>query len=114
MFATMEAPSPVERGSGGARVQPVHSDDDELLDLMDGAHARSCAAQLRLLEFVAEAERRELWWAEGAPDMPHLLSMRYGISFWKAQRWVAAALALRVLPRLRDAFGSGRLGIDKV
>jgi len=94
-------------------VQTIQS-DDRLLESMDDAHALSCAAQLRLLEFVAEADRRELWWTEGARDTAHLLSMRYGISGWKAQRWVAAALALRDLPHLRDAFGSGRLGIDKV
>jgi Domain of unknown function (DUF222) len=81
---------------------------------MDGAHARSCRAQRELLTFVAEAERRELWWTEGARDMAHLLSMRYGISYWKAERWVQAARALRELPKLADAFATGSLGIDKV
>ena len=81
---------------------------------MDGAHARSCAAQRDLLSFIAEAERRELWWNEGACDMAHLLGMRYGISDWKARKWIAAAHALGSLPRLSEAFSSGYLGIDKV
>jgi hypothetical protein len=88
--------------------------DKDLLEFMDGAHARSCRAQRELLTFVAEAERRELWWTEGARDMAHLLSMRYGISYWKAERWVQAARALRELPKLADAFATGSLGIDKV
>ncbi len=40
--------------------------------------------------------------------------MRYGISAWKAHRWVAAAHALAELPATAEALGSGRLGIDKV
>jgi hypothetical protein len=67
-----------------------------------------------LLSFIAEAERRALWWDEGARDLAHLLAMRYGISDWKARRWLAAAQALESLPRLSEAFSSGYLGIDKV
>jgi len=40
--------------------------------------------------------------------------MRYGISYWKARRWIAAAYALEDLPLLSEAFASGDLGIDKV
>jgi hypothetical protein len=40
--------------------------------------------------------------------------MRYGISCWKANRWIAAAHALERLPRLSDALASGGLGLDKV
>ncbi len=46
--------------------------------------------------------------------MSHWLWMRYGISNWKAQRWVAAAHALEGLPRLAEALAGGELGIDKV
>jgi hypothetical protein len=40
--------------------------------------------------------------------------MRYGISWWKATRWIASAHALEGLPLLSEAFASGELGIDKV
>src|SRR6266511_5656442 len=46
--------------------------------------------------------------------MAHWLGMRYGISDWKAHRWIAAAHALEDLPLLSEAFSSGELGIDKV
>jgi hypothetical protein len=40
--------------------------------------------------------------------------MRYGVSTWKAHRWIGAAHALERLPRLADALTGGTLGIDKV
>src|SRR6266540_3542070 len=51
---------------------------------------------------------------DGARDMAHWLGMRYGISDWKAHRWIAAAHALEDLPLLSEAFSPGELGIDKV
>jgi hypothetical protein len=40
--------------------------------------------------------------------------MRYGISSWKAHRWVDAAYALEERPRIAGALERGELGIDKV
>src|SRR6266496_6854466 len=81
---------------------------------MDAANRRICLAQRELFEFIAEVDRRELWRDDGARDMAHWLWMRYGISDWKARRWIAAAHALEGLPRISEAFSSGALGIDKV
>jgi hypothetical protein len=50
----------------------------------------------------------------GARDLAHWLVMRYGISYWKALRWIGAAHALAELPRLSEAFASGSLSLDKV
>ena len=46
--------------------------------------------------------------------MTHWVSIRYGISAWKAARWVAAAHALDGLTRTARALAAGDLGIDKV
>jgi hypothetical protein len=46
--------------------------------------------------------------------MAHWVSMRYGISWWKADRWVKAAHALESLPLIAQALSSGVLSIDKV
>jgi hypothetical protein len=81
---------------------------------MDDWHQRSCEAQRHLLACVAEADRRRVWESSGARDMAHWLRMRYGISDWKARRWIDAAHALESLPRTSEAFASGRLGVDKV
>lgn len=86
----------------------------ELIDAADTASARVGAAQLELLTLIARIDGAEAWRDEGARDTAHWVWMRYGISAWKAQRWVEAARALEGLPCLRDALGSGTLGIDKV
>lgn len=85
-----------------------------IVEDLDAVHAQICAAQRRLLTLIAEADRRKVWLASGARDLPHWLAMRHGISQWKARRWIAAGHALRGLPRTAEAFSGGELGIDKV
>jgi hypothetical protein len=46
--------------------------------------------------------------------MAHFVSMRYGVSWWKADRWIKAAVALERLPAISEALCSGELSIDKV
>jgi hypothetical protein len=90
------------------------SGDRSLIAAMDEAHAYLGRAQRGLLALIVQADRCELWRNDGARDLAHWLSMRYGISSWKAHRWIAAAHALEELPRLSDALERGGLGIDKV
>ena len=86
----------------------------DLIAAADAANARAGAAQADLLGLIAEIDRTEAWQGDGARDVAHWVGMRYGISAWKAYRWVAAAHALAELPATAEALGSGRLGIDKV
>src|SRR6266540_6493253 len=81
---------------------------------MDAQHAGVCASQRQLFSLIAEADQCKAWRDSGARDMAHWLWMRYGISDWKARRWIAAAHALEGLPRISEAFSAGELGIDKV
>lgn len=67
-----------------------------------------------MLRFLVEAERAEVWELEGARDLAHWLSIRYGLSSWKAHRWIVAAHVLEELPELAEALATGELGIDKV
>jgi hypothetical protein len=80
----------------------------------DSAHASVCRSQRHLFELIAEIDRAELWKDSGARDMAHWLWMRYGISDWKARRWLSAAHALDSLPAIAQAFTAGSIGIDKV
>jgi len=80
---------------------------------MDACHVRACEAYRELFVLIAQADRQELWRGDGARDMAHWLWMRYGISEWKARRWVVASHALEHLPGVAGALGSGELGIDK-
>jgi hypothetical protein len=81
---------------------------------IDEVHQRVSRAQCDLLSLIAEIDACEAWRDMGARDMPHWLAMRYGISHWKARRWIAAAHALPDLPRIFAAFRASDLGIDKV
>ena len=88
--------------------------DVDLIDAVDESHQQASRIQRELLGFIAEVDRRELWRGSGARDMAHWLSMRQGISRWKARRWIAAGHALEHLTDLARALSSGELGIDKV
>ena len=85
-----------------------------LLACLDEAHARLGAAHQRFLELVADADRAALWADDGARDLAHWLWMRYGISDWKARRYIEAANALGGLPKVTEALTTGALGVDKV
>jgi len=85
-----------------------------LSERADALHARVCAVHREFLAVIAEIDRSEAWRGDGARDTAHWLWMRYGLSEWKARRWIAAAHALERLPRIASALESGELGIDKV
>lgn len=87
---------------------------NDFIAALDAAHARVCAAERDLLLLAAEAERFGSWRVEGARDAVHWLSMRFGISSWKARRWIAAGKALPSLPAISSTLASGRIGVDKV
>ncbi|MDP9341415.1 MAG: 13E12 repeat family protein [Actinomycetota bacterium] len=88
--------------------------DQQLIQSADGVHQCISSSQRELFRLIAEVDRREAWWDSGARDMAHWLYMRYGISDWKARRWIASAHALEELPLIGEAFATGVLGIDKV
>jgi hypothetical protein len=89
-------------------------DSQQLIGRIDTVHRRVASAQRDLLFLIAEVDGCEAWRGAGARDMAHWLAMRYGISQWKACRWIAAAHALPDLPKISEAFSAGELGVDKV
>jgi hypothetical protein len=116
MFGRVVASSPEATSDRKRPRVPQQSATDRraLIRSIDTMHARASVALRGLFELIAEADRAELWRDSGARDLPAWLAIRYGISVWKARRWVVAAHALEALPRLSAAFRSGELGIDKV
>src|SRR3954452_17889122 len=81
---------------------------------MDALNARVGEAQREMFRAILRADRLEVWRGSGARDMAAWLCIRYGLSDWKARRWLAAARALESLPVLSASFASGAMGIDKV
>jgi hypothetical protein len=87
----------------------------DLVHKEDLWHARASAAHRELFHVIVGLDRTAAWEEEyGARDLPHWLSMRYGISHWKACRWIHAAHALERLPQVSEAFTSSELCVDKV
>lgn len=86
---------------------------DPRLSLLDEAHAGVGRAHAEMLSQIARLEAIDAR-EEGAREVAHLLCIRYGLSNWKARRWLHAARALERLPSLRAALQHGELGIDKV
>jgi uncharacterized protein DUF222/HNH endonuclease len=93
--------------------QEADRTDEDVIQAMDGFHLAACQAHVGLFAQIREADRRELWRSE-APTLGAWLSGRYSITWWKANRWIQAARALEQLPRISEAFETGRLGVDKV
>jgi hypothetical protein len=89
-----------KRGERSSTRSAVSTDADRsaFLTQFDASHARVCAEQRRFFSLIAEAERRGVWENDGAHDMAHWLKTRYGISDWRARRWIASAHALESLP----------------
>ena len=87
---------------------------DDPVRVADVAHVRIGQAQRRMLQAIAQVDRTGRWEADGARDCVHWVQMRYGISAWKAERWVEAAHSLEGLPAIGEALTTGVLGIDKV
>jgi len=92
----------------------VNGSNEQLIGDIDAAHTLVAGAQRRLFTLIAEVDRREAWRGDGARDIAHWLWMRYGLSDWKARRWIASAHALMDLPAIAEAFAGGELGIDRV
>jgi hypothetical protein len=89
-------------------------DETDLIATADALHVVAGRTERALLAVLAEIDRRGTWEGDGARDMAHWVSMRYGVSAWKAARWVTAAHALARLPRIAHALATGRLCLDKV
>ena len=88
---------------------------EDLIHEADTWHARCSSALRELFAVIVELDQTGAWEEQyGARDLAHWLSMRYGISHWKACRWIQAAHALEHLPQLSEAFASGELSVDKV
>ena len=88
---------------------------EDLIHEADTWHGRCSSALRELFRVIVELDGNGSWEERyGARDLAHFISMRYGISHWKATRWIQAAHALGRLPQLSEALASGELGVDKV
>jgi hypothetical protein len=81
---------------------------------MHTAYAAVGRAHLTFLRYVAVADAEGAWEDDGARDTAHWLAIEFGLSGWKARRWIVAAHVIETLPAIRAALLDGTLSIDKV
>lgn len=72
------------------------------------------AANARLLQWIAEYDRREGWLTWGCASAAHWLSWKCGDGLHAAREKVRTARALEVLPALTASFAAGELSFTKV
>ena len=87
---------------------------DVLADEIATLAAQIHAATQRLLEMIAEFDRRRGWEASGHRSCAHWLAYRTGIELGAAREKVRAARALTTLPATRKAMARGELSFSKV
>ena len=74
----------------------------------------SAAALAAACEWILEADRGQLFLADGSPNLVQWLSARFGLRHSTAAQLVRVARRLQDLPRLRERFAEGSLSLDQV
>ncbi|MBV6509637.1 MAG: hypothetical protein JJLCMIEE_02733 [Acidimicrobiales bacterium] len=87
---------------------------DELMDAIGQMHALSLAAQHKVLELLAEVDRREAWRDDGSGSAAAWLMGWLGISRRTATEWADAARKLEELPAIAAVFSQGGLAWDQL
>lgn len=80
------------------------------LDMADGTitwSGRIAAGEAELLAYIGEFDAREAWGGTGLLSCAHWLSWRTSLGPTAAREKVRVARALRELPQVQSAFGSG-------
>ncbi|MDZ7842150.1 MAG: DUF222 domain-containing protein [Gammaproteobacteria bacterium] len=83
---------------------------DQITELSAHIHA----ATWRLLMLIREFDEREGWECPGLKSCAHWLNWQCGIALGAAREKVRVAHALEDLPRISEAFRTGRLSFSKV
>ncbi|OLS99315.1 hypothetical protein BJF90_39485 [Pseudonocardia sp. CNS-004] len=72
------------------------------------------AAECRFLQLLAEFDDRNGWAGDGIRSCAHWLSWRAGMNLRTATERIRVAHALQQLPKIREAFGAGKISYSKV
>jgi Domain of unknown function (DUF222)/HNH endonuclease len=81
---------------------------------LDRASRVMSAASAEALRAVAACDQGKLWRRDGATSMTSWLAARYRLAWGTAREWVRVAHALAGLPRIAEAYASGRLSWDQL
>ncbi len=87
---------------------------DEMEQSLSHFFGLSSAAWANACDVIVEADRAQVFLADGSPDMVQWLSSRYGLAHRTARRLVETARRLTGLPLLTERFRAGDMSFDQV
>ncbi len=87
--------------------------DDDLVATIGQLHAAESATRRELCRVIAEYERREAYYTDGARTMADWLVARFGMTHRSAVELAKVAAELESLPALAGTLAEGRLGWDQ-
>ncbi|MDH3317845.1 MAG: 13E12 repeat family protein [Gammaproteobacteria bacterium] len=93
---------------------PLPLSAEALIDQITELAAHIHAATYRLLVLIRELDRRGVWADHGCNSCAHWLNWQCGIGLNAGREKVRVAHALETLPRISEAFRSGRISYSKV
>lgn len=92
----------------------IEESNDQLSDQITTLAGQINAATYRFLKLIAEFDRRNAWSGYGLRSCAHWLNWKCGIAMSPAREKVRTARALEGLPRINEAFQTGKLSFSKV
>jgi hypothetical protein len=108
----------VETRPVGLEFPSVSPDRQELAKALEqrigSSSALAHSALADACQAVAEFDEIGGWCAPGIRSFAHWLAVNAGFNLYSGSELLRVGQALRVLPRIAEAFGAGRLSFDKV
>ena len=93
-----------------SRLDEFHPED--LVSSLDRCYHMRCQWDIALMERIAEIDRRKIYESYGLESTASWVATRYGMGYSKSMELVDVAVAIRELPKLKEAYREGRISYD--
>jgi hypothetical protein len=91
----------------------THTTKADLISRLDEVNSEQGRTHRDLLLAMADADKAGVWIDQGFTSMSAWVAARYGITRFKASRYIRAGRRLPLLPKISSALASGLLSLDK-
>ena len=95
--------------------QESHLDEshpEDLVSSLDRCYHMRCQWDIELMERIAEIDRRKIYESYGLESTASWVATRYGMGYGKSMELVDVAVAIKELPKLKQAYREGRISYD--
>ncbi|MBW3589115.1 MAG: HNH endonuclease [Actinobacteria bacterium] len=88
------------------------SHPEDLVSSLDRCYHMRCQWDIALMERIAEIDRRKIYESYGLESTASWVATRYGMGYSKSMELVDVAVAIRELPKLKEAYREARISYD--